>query len=422
MRKAIPFVSFLSLCALICCCAQKEYAFGRGKQAEPCRRGALGCACNESQRCDVGLLCLADRCLSGKADGSGAASGLVSTSEVSSMPPEDPKETSTAKGGSIATSQSSSSGLGSDTQSDSAPRCDDALPNGAESDVDCGGADCPPCGLDQRCRQDRDCRSLYCHEGRCVPPVRTCATDEDCDDQEPCTQEHCNAQRRCEYQRKAERSRCDDADPCTANDKCHAGYCKGRDSRVLVEDFSAPPFRFLNTDPAEFREWEIGVAKASHCQAHGLAEDPAQDHTQNGANGVMGVKIGGCQEVIAPEMTDCAWSDEVDVSHFDQDIIFSYWRHLSTPGSDLTAHSIPRVYNYIYYRVPGDPVPYLIESGWKGASVDGTWTRFEHPLSTFGLQKVAFGICFRRQGAEGVFPGWSVDDVWIRQRGCEMKR
>lgn len=273
-----------------------------------------------------------------------------------------------------------------------------------------------------RCRQDSDCRSDHCHEERCRPPQRSCVSDEDCDDQEACTQERCNARGRCEYQPLAELTPCDDADPCSADDKCRAGYCEGRDSRVLTESFSAAPFRFLNGGRGEFREWEIGVAKASQCQVEGLAEDPAQDHTQDGTNGVMGVRIGGCQEVIAPEMTDCAWSDEVDVSYFDEEIVFSYWRHLSTPGSLLTEHSIPRVDNYIYYRVPGDPVPYLIESGWKKGIVDGKWIRIEHPLSTFGLEKVSFGFCFRRRGDEGVFPGWSVDDVRIRQSGCDMTR
>ena len=53
------------------------------------------------------------------------------------------------------------------------PRCDDGLFNGAETDVDCGGGLCPPCGLGQGCEQDtRDCSinnpDLVCEAGICV--------------------------------------------------------------------------------------------------------------------------------------------------------------------------------------------------------------------------------------------------------------
>ena len=53
------------------------------------------------------------------------------------------------------------------------PRCDDELHNGEETDVDCGGGECPPCGFGQGCAQDqRDCAQdgleLVCLEGTCA--------------------------------------------------------------------------------------------------------------------------------------------------------------------------------------------------------------------------------------------------------------
>jgi hypothetical protein len=37
--------------------------------------------------------------------------------------------------------------------------CDDGEPNGNETDVDCGGPDCPrKCDDDQKCKSDQDCR------------------------------------------------------------------------------------------------------------------------------------------------------------------------------------------------------------------------------------------------------------------------
>jgi hypothetical protein len=40
--------------------------------------------------------------------------------------------------------------------------CDDGLHNGRETDVDCGGPDCPKCRVPQRCVRDGDCRTGHC--------------------------------------------------------------------------------------------------------------------------------------------------------------------------------------------------------------------------------------------------------------------
>lgn len=46
------------------------------------------------------------------------------------------------------------------------PTCKDLVPNGQETDTDCGGAwrmsMCPPCGGDQLCIKDEDCVSMIC--------------------------------------------------------------------------------------------------------------------------------------------------------------------------------------------------------------------------------------------------------------------
>jgi hypothetical protein len=49
-----------------------------------------------------------------------------------------------------------------------APSCGDHLKNGAETDVDCGGA-CPPCMLGQGCLVDGDCQG-----GACDPAAKSC--------------------------------------------------------------------------------------------------------------------------------------------------------------------------------------------------------------------------------------------------------
>jgi hypothetical protein len=61
----------------------------------------------------------------------------------------------------------------------SAAGCADGLHNGLETDTDCGGPDCAACGVDAACVLDTDCVSGYCDPAldRCRPP--TSAT---CDD------------------------------------------------------------------------------------------------------------------------------------------------------------------------------------------------------------------------------------------------
>src|SRR5690606_24498682 len=70
--------------------------------------------------------------------------------------------------------------------------CTDGIKNGAESDVDCGGPQCPPCGQGQGCASMNDCGpGLICQGGICVPNCpdldqdgwTTCAGD--CNDSDP---------------------------------------------------------------------------------------------------------------------------------------------------------------------------------------------------------------------------------------------
>ena len=54
-----------------------------------------------------------------------------------------------------------------------APTCTDALHNGDETDVDCGGASCPKCADNKQCKVAGDCINGVCHGGICQPPGLT---------------------------------------------------------------------------------------------------------------------------------------------------------------------------------------------------------------------------------------------------------
>jgi hypothetical protein len=50
------------------------------------------------------------------------------------------------------------------------PKCDDYIQNGDETDTDCGGMVCDPCGLGDGCESDLDCLEGKCVSGECKIP------------------------------------------------------------------------------------------------------------------------------------------------------------------------------------------------------------------------------------------------------------
>ncbi|MFW6369383.1 MAG: hypothetical protein ACOC0J_02250, partial [Myxococcota bacterium] len=55
--------------------------------------------------------------------------------------------------------------------------CEDYSQNGHETDVDCGGPYCYPCGDGASCQSDEDCASGTCDQGACTAPDYTCDND-----------------------------------------------------------------------------------------------------------------------------------------------------------------------------------------------------------------------------------------------------
>jgi hypothetical protein len=49
--------------------------------------------------------------------------------------------------------------------------CTDGIQNGAETDIDCGGSDCPPCNPGQKCIAADDCTGQNCQNGICACPT-----------------------------------------------------------------------------------------------------------------------------------------------------------------------------------------------------------------------------------------------------------
>ncbi len=93
-----------------------------------------------------------------------------------------------------------------------APSCEDDVLNGSETDIDCGGSDCPACAVGQACSENTDCLSELCEAGACAPAggctdgvIGGEETDVDCGGSE------CDA--------------CPAGDACTANSDCATALC-----------------------------------------------------------------------------------------------------------------------------------------------------------------------------------------------------
>lgn len=69
-----------------------------------------------------------------------------------------------------------------------APTCNDGIQNGTETDLDCGGGNCVLCGVGDSCVANNDCNSFSCVANVCQPPPVSCSdgmqnqgeTDIDC--------------------------------------------------------------------------------------------------------------------------------------------------------------------------------------------------------------------------------------------------
>jgi hypothetical protein len=88
--------------------------------------------------------------------------------------------------------------------------CDDGRWDGLETDVDCGGPDCPGCDIGEDCEVDDDCLSNIC-DVVCV----SCAEDVDCADDT----KYCDETGNC-LPRKPEGAPCSDSNECQIGLEC----------------------------------------------------------------------------------------------------------------------------------------------------------------------------------------------------------
>lgn len=398
------------------------YDVGVVTEDKTCTPGHRNCVCDPTQSCSLGLECRRDRCVdpldAGASTDTKPDEAATSSSDQSKDPSpdgdDDPNKSSDA------------------TNEEPDARCDDSIQNGEETDLDCGGSQCMPCVIGQRCLEARDCRSKQCEGERCVGEDPECISDSECDDKNPCTLDRCISNA-CEQSSVPEGTSCDDKSACTVGDQCEEGECKGASAVLMEENFDTGKkyagwsFQYYGQEASARSTWEIGRARASGCGAEGgFGEDPALDHSEGHRNRVLGTDVGGCHNHGFSPAWDCVWTPDLDASILEDDIEFSFWRHLHAPPWETGAHKPRGVRHRVVYRLKsnnGEKLLEMMDGDFGFDEID--WSRQSYIVPRppkGGPQEISLGICYQRAGKIDSFAGWSVDDVLVRQKGCKEGR
>lgn len=127
-------------------------------------------ACQEGSSCDDGNSCtVGDGCISGACSGTPLVCGDGNSCTVDSCDPSTGCVYTNAVDGTLCGGGTCSAGI---CVSSGDPSCVDWVRNGNETDVDCGGLDCAPCGDWHSCVKASDCYSHVCSfMGKCTPPT-----------------------------------------------------------------------------------------------------------------------------------------------------------------------------------------------------------------------------------------------------------
>lgn len=391
-----------------------------------CAPGGLHCVCAAEEGCQEGLACVANRCVELPGGGAGHpdASGSLPEQGPDVQDTASPTQDDQGGGGEGHDPDQGPSESGQEDPSQEQPKsteqdaCQDGVQNRRETDVDCGGPICEGCASGRKCRGGVDCDSDACVEGVCVD----CEHNHQCDDENDCTADRCE-NNVCTHIAKPQGGVCDDGDACTAKDRCQAsGLCKGESTLVLDEHFDDNEMRWRvmygerQNDARSL--WKLGGARSSDCGGM-TGEDPAQDHTQNGKNGVAGMVLGGCNSREGElGLWDCLWSKDFEVYRFDEPVVLSFWRHLHTPASGEEG-----VVNRIVWRDIDEPDNIrILELGYADPINDGVWERVVFEVPEKVRRALGVGICYQKIPGAPSFAGWTIDDLKIRQRGCMPKR
>lgn len=322
--------------------------------------------------------------------------------------------------------------------------CEDGVQNHAESDIDCGGPTCARCSGGSQCQLDRDCRSDSCQNGRCTQEA--CNKDSDCKHlNNQCNAGICDQKNfRCVQQAANQGQACDSGTPCVDNERCDAGQCtqgSPKDCSHLQDSctkaycdeasdsckrtslvrwtenfsqFSPDNHRGWSSDyPAGLSNWRFGQAKKSLSCFTG--QDPAQDHSADDTENLIGTVIGGCIETRLSDW-DCVYGPSVDLRDAPDDITLRFWRYLQTQARPAVRHKI------LGRRADGSWAE--LQHGFSAPVWDSEWIEMSFPVAALRHENFAVGICMTNLSTSKNWrriAGWSIDDFVLAPENCKPR-
>jgi hypothetical protein len=191
---------------------------------------------------------------------------------------------------------------------------------------------------------------------------------------------------------------CDDAFACSTNGSCTAGACVP-DNLV---PFWTEDFANNNAGWTLDTEWAIGPASGSNCTYNG--QDPSQDHTQAGDNGVAGVVIGGCASQTAHPFYYLT-SPVIDTTVVAGPVLLEFYRHLHSDYTPFMQNTIDVFDGNAWVNI------------WASGSFPGVddpdWVRIVHELSNFKHPNFQMRFGFDASGGVFQVASWNIDDVHL---------
>ena len=344
-------------------------------------------------------------------------------------------------------SDSDSTGI----DSDDAP-CDNGIREPWESDIDCGGPICVPCGLDQACKVDSDCDSAICANGFC--------SDNACEQANacpliaaPCLQSRCDFELGCVLEPVPDGSPCNDTDsldpppgtclgglctlPCGPCDEefsgpCRLGICDPLSGEcaviwaqegefcdlpgdmgvgicfegscappgpasLLFADFGDPNSGWQADDP-----WQIGSAIGSSCSDSKI-EDPTMDADFDEGGQLAGLLIGDC---LPAEPVDkaCITSPPIQLP-FAAALTLRYWEVVDlVPETTFGNVEILDGMSWIEVAQAAPQAP--------------LWSEQMIPLEPLQNSETQLRFCFESTGEASSYSGWSIDNIELVCTNC----
>ena len=239
--------------------------------------------------------------------------------------------------------------------------CDDGVANGAESDVDCGGA-CPACPDGGACIAGQDCASAVCTDGECQAPtcddfVRNgdetgsdcggpdcgvCGAGQGCNDADDCASEVCTG-RRCqaptcedgvlngnEVAVDCGGNACDGCDPgeaCRGNDDCASLVCT---NDVCVADTCEDEVQNGNESDVD-----CGGGDCDECPDGGACEEDADCASDVCVDDAC-ARLRSCLEIISSGRSDGDGVYEIDPDGDEEGLPFDVFCDMTTDDGGWT--------------------------------------------------------------------------------------